>query len=266
MQPCLSTEHQVEEGLSRLLQSAANRRISQQDAGAGTISGVDWTVPRRLTKSQAKRPNHLTALRMVWQGAFFTTTKGAKRRCPLCHKPADLRHVLLECQWWRGRGPSPPPHWQKLQARWSAESLWVRGLPPAEYTAFPPLAPGATSPCMKGIWSQAHIVDAGHLVFGTDATGTTNDPRTRVVAAAVVACTLCEGHLKEVGCITQVLPPGCSVVQGEALALALLLRHTTGKVAHLLQSSPRQRLGGRMGGEAPPPHHMAPFTPASAGV
>ena len=238
VQPGLSTEHQVKEGLSRLLQSAANRRISQQDAGTGTISGVDWTVPRRLTKSQAKRPNHLTALRMVWQGGFFTTTKGAKRRCPLCHKPADLRHVLLECQWWRGRGPSPPSHWQKLQARWPAESLWVRGLPPAEYTAFPPLAPGATAPRRKGIWSQAQIVDAGHLVFGTDATGTTNDPRTRVVAAAVVACTLCEGHLKEVGCITQVLPPGCSVVQGEALALALLLRHTTGKVAVTVDCRP----------------------------
>ena len=127
VQPGLSTEHQVKEGLSRLLQSAANRRISQQDAaGTGTVSGVDWTVPRKLTKSQAKRPNHLTALRMVWQGGFFTTTKGARRRCPLCHKPADLRHVLLECQWWRGRGPSPPPHWQKLQARWPAESLWVR--------------------------------------------------------------------------------------------------------------------------------------------
>ena len=228
--PGLSTAYRVEEALRRLLQSAANRRISQQDAGAGADSGVDWTVPRKLTRTQAKRPNHLTALRMVWQGAFFTTTKGAKRRCPLCHKPADLRHVLLECQWWRGRGPSPPPHWHKLRAKWPAESLWVRGLPPANYTAFPSLQPGTLLPSMSGIWSPGIPVNAAHLVFGTDATGTTNDSRTRVVVAAVVACTLKEGQVKEVGRITQVLPPGGSVVQGEAMALALLLRHTTGQV------------------------------------
>ena len=228
--PGLSTAFRVEEALRRLLQFAANRRISHQDAGTGADSGVDWTVPRKLTRTQAKHPNHLTALRMVWQGAFFTTTKGAKRSCPLCHKPADLRHVLLECQWWRGRGPSPPPHWHKLRAKWPAESLWVRGLPPAHYTAFPPLQPGVLLPSMSGIWSPGNSVDAAHLVFGTDATGTTNDPRTRVVVAAVVACTLKEGQVHEVGRITQVLPPGCSVVQGEALALALLLRHTTGQV------------------------------------
>ena len=35
-----------------------------------------------------------------------------------------------------------------------------------------------------------------------------------------------------------VLPPGCSVVQGEALALALLLRHTTGKVAVTVDCRP----------------------------
>ena len=87
-------------------------------------------------------------------------------------------------------------------------------------------------------------MDAAHLVFGTDATGTTNDPRTRVVAAAAVACTLCEGRLTEVGRITQVLPPGCSVVQGEALALALLLRHTTGKVAVTVDCRPASLQAG----------------------
>ena len=57
------------------------------------------------------------------------------------------------------------------------------------------------------------------------------DPRTRVVAAAVVACSLHGGALTEVGRITQVLPAGCNVVQGEAFALALLLKHTTGDAA-----------------------------------
>eukprot|EP00439_Symbiodinium_sp_Y106_P009957 s156_g1.t1 len=37
--------------------------------------------------------------------------------------------------------------------------------------------------------------------------------------------------LTEVGRITQVLPAGCNVVQGEAFALALLLKHTTGDAA-----------------------------------
>ena len=197
--PGLSTVYRVEEALRRLLQHTANRRISQQDAGAGAACGIDWSVPRKLLRKQSKRPNRLTALRMVWQGAFFTTTKGAKRRCPLCQKQADLRHVLLECQWWRGRGPPPPPHWQKLRHKWPAESLWVRGLPPSSYTAFPSLSPDLLLPCKTGIWSPGTPVNAAHLVFGTDATGTTNDPRTRVVVAAVVACTLEEGQATEVG-------------------------------------------------------------------
>ena len=226
--PGLSTVHRVEEALRRALQHKANLRISQQDAGDGAQCGLDWSVPRKLLKKQAKRTIQPTALRMVWQGAFFTTVKGARRQCPLCHKHADLRHVLLECQWWRGKGPSPPPHWRKLQQKWSADSLWLRGLPPASYTACPPVPPDLLSPRVSGIWQAGTLVQADGLVFGTDATGTTSDQRTRVVAAAVVACTLKNGIATEVGRITQVLPPGTSVVQGEALALTLLLRHTSG--------------------------------------
>ena len=231
LQPSLSMASRMEEALNRLLQHAANHRIAQQDAGEGAAGGIDWTVPRRLLRTQAKRPNHLTGLRAVWQGAFFTSTKGAKRLCPLCKKVAGLRHVLLECQWWRGRGPSPPPHWAKLHAQWPAESLWVRGLPPVAYTTAPSLSPDSLAPRKTGVWCRSQTVDASNLVFGTDATGTTNDPRTRVVAVAVIACSLHDGALTEVGRITQVLPTGCNVVQGEAFALALLLKHTTGVAA-----------------------------------
>ena len=230
MTPGLSTAFRVAEALRRLLQFAANRRISHQDAGAGADSGVDWTVPRKLTRTQAKHPNHLTALRMVWQGAFFTTAKGAKRSCPLCHKPADLRHVLLECQWWRGRGPSPPPHWHKLRAKWPAESLWVRGLPPAHYTASRPCSREFCCLACQGFGAQATLWTQPTWSSALTPRAPPMTPRTRVVVAAVVACTLKEGQVHEVGRITQVLPPGCSVVQGEAMALALLLRHTTGQV------------------------------------
>ena len=231
LQPSHSMASRVEEALNRLLQHAANLRIAQQDAGEGAAGGIDWTVPRRLLRTQAKRPNHLTSLRAVWQGAFFTSTKGAKRLCPLCKKVAGLRHVLLECQWWRGRGPSPPPHWAKLHAQWPAESLWVRGLPPIAYTTAPSLSPHSLTPRKTGVWCRSQTVDANNFVFGTDATGTTKDPRTRVVAVAVIACSLHDGALTEEGRITQVLPFGCNVVQGEALALALLLKHTTGVAA-----------------------------------
>ena len=231
LQPSPSMASRMEEALNRLLQHAANHRIAQQDAGEGAAGGIDWTVPRRLLRTQAKRPNHLTGLRAVWQGAFFTSTKGAKRLCPLCKKAAGLRHVLLECQWWRGRGPSPPPHWAKLHAQWPAESLWVRGLPPVAYTTAPSLSPDSLAPRKTGVWCRSQTVDASNLVFGTDATGTTKDPRTRVVAVAVIACSLRDGALTEEGRITQVLPFGCNVVQGEALALAILLKHTTGVAA-----------------------------------
>ena len=47
----------------------------------------------------------------------------------------------------------------------------------------------------------------------------------------MIACSLRDGALTEEGRITQVLPFGCNVVQGEALALAILLKHTTGVAA-----------------------------------
>ena len=95
LQPSLSMEHQVEEALHRLLQSAANHRIAAQDAGAGASHGIDWTVPRRLLRAKTSYPNLI--LRAVWQGAFYTTAKGAKRQCPLCRCDADLRHREQEC-------------------------------------------------------------------------------------------------------------------------------------------------------------------------
>ena len=229
LQPSLSMEHQVEEALSRLLQSAANHRIAAQDAGAGASQGIDWTVPRRLLRAKTSRPSLILSLRAVWQGAFYTTAKGAKRRCPLCRCDADLRHVLLDCKW---------PHWAKLSQKWPSETLWVRGLPPAEYATAPPLSPSALELNRTGVWSGNQSIDGDSLVFGTDATGTTNDPRTRIVAVAVVACRLHNGVLTEVGRLSQVLPLGCSVVQGEAYALALLLRNTTGVVATTADCKP----------------------------
>eukprot|EP00439_Symbiodinium_sp_Y106_P000669 s9920_g1.t1 len=238
LQPSLSMEHQVEEALSRLLQSAANLRIAAQDAGTGASQGIDWTVPRRLLRAKTLRPSHILSLRAVWQGAFYTTAKGAKRRCPVCRCDADLRHVLLDCKWWQGRGATIPPHWAKLRQKWPSETLWVRGLPPAEYAAAPPLSPSALELNRTGVWSGNQPIDGDSLVFGTDATGTTNDPRMRIVAVAVVACSLHNGVLTEVGRLSQVLPLGCSVVQGEAYALALLLRNTTGVVATTADCKP----------------------------
>ena len=149
---------------------------------------MDWSVPRRLLRTQANKRHHLTALRAVWQGAFFTTTRAARRHCPLCGCAADLQHVLLDCRWWTGRGKPPPPHWDKQRRTWPAQSLWVRALPPASYTE-PPLWPAsATELKHTGCWAAGEPIDTADLLFATDATGTTKDPRTRVVAAAVIAC------------------------------------------------------------------------------
>ena len=126
------------------------------------------------------------------------------------------------CCWSAGGGVDaglPPLHTGKSYKQPGRQTFWARALPPASYTACPEA------------WRNKHRIDATDLVFGTDATGTTNDPRTRVVTAAVVACTLEGGVLTEIGRITQVLPAGCNVVQGEAWALALLLRHTLGNAA-----------------------------------
>ena len=134
---------------------------------------------------------------------------------------------------------------------------------------------GQGNPCQLSACGHAYGQRscAGRRKF--DATGTTNDPRSRVVVAAVVACTLKEGQVCEVGRITQVLPPGCSVVQGEAMApphhgsgrgrCRLSPGHSSGWQLYL-PGGPRQRLGGRVGGKAPPPHHVASLAPVPAGV
>ena len=82
LEPRLSSLHSGVEGLTRLLKHAACRRLVGQDGGEGLESGVDWSVPRRLLRTQANKQHHLTALRAVWQGAFFTTTRAARRHCP----------------------------------------------------------------------------------------------------------------------------------------------------------------------------------------
>ena len=238
LEPRLSSLHSGVEGLTRLLRHAACRRLVGQDGGEGLDSGVDWTVPRRLLRTQANKQHHLTALRAVWQGAFFTTTRAARRHCPLCGCAADLQHVLLDCRWWTGRGKPPPPHWDKQRRTWPAQSLWVRALPPASYTE-PPLWPAsATELKHTGCWAAGEPIDTADLLFATDATGTTKDPRTRVVAAAVIACRWTNGELVEVGRLSQVLPPFTSVVQGEAMALALLLKYTKGQVDATVDCKP----------------------------
>ena len=230
--PSLSMASRMEEALNRLLQHAANLRIAQQDAGEGAAGGIDWTVPRRLLRTQAKRPNHLTGLRAVWQGAFFTSTKGAKRLCPLCKKVAGLRHVLLECQWWRGRGPSPPPHWAKLHAQWPAESLWVRGLPPIAYTTAPSLSPDSLAPRKTGVWCRSQTVDASNLVFWHRRHG--HHERSRTTGRGG-GCD-CPVPFTMVPSRKQVVSPRCCrlgamLCKGRALALALLLKHTIGVAA-----------------------------------
>ncbi|CAE7809947.1 unnamed protein product [Symbiodinium sp. CCMP2456] len=137
MQPGPSLAFRVEEGLSRLLQHAANQRIAKQDAGDGAADGIDWTVP----KPQTKQPGQLVGLRAVWQGVNAPCARN-QQGCDTSSSSAS--------------GGKDAPSLNSEQAR----------------------------PQMSGIWSSA----------------------------------------------LKVLPAGCSVVQGEAFALALLLRHTTGLI------------------------------------
>eukprot|EP00439_Symbiodinium_sp_Y106_P049433 s3937_g6.t1 len=138
----------------------------------------------------------------------------------------------------RAREAPPSPLGQKQRRIWPAQSLWVRALPPASYTEPPPRPGSATELKRTGFWAAGKPIDTADLLFATDATGTTKDPRTRVVAAAVIACRWINGELVEVGRLTQVLPPFTSVVQGEAMALALLLKHTKGQVEVTVDCQP----------------------------
>ena len=101
----------AEAALRGQIRKARNRALSQQTSCSLLEEGVDWTVPRRLVHKHKSRPDRLTGMRAVWQGAVLRGTRSGTAVCPLCQKEASTKHVLRDCLFWKDRKPEIPRHW-----------------------------------------------------------------------------------------------------------------------------------------------------------
>ena len=102
---------------------------------------------------------------------------------------------------------------------------------PGTATDHPQCEHGDGSIVRTGLWLSQPKIGTQGLVFGTDASGGpgSKDPRTRIVTWSVIAGSWGPEKFVTLGSLSGVEPPGSSVTQGEAKALAQLLRHTEGE-------------------------------------
>ena len=221
--------YEVEDALKGAIKACRWDRISKQDSCESLKAGIDWTVQRSLCKDFRSQANKLTALRAVWQGAVLTSSKGSRSHCPLCHVPGSLEHVLHDCKWWQHRFPKPGKSWDSKRKDFPWASLWNRGLVPAAVTQHPPYPFGPESIEATGIWVDPSQITS-EVFFSTDASGGPkgNDPRLRIVSWAVVAFTVKDQSIEELGHLSGTLAPGTSVFQGEAHAVSELLTRFPG--------------------------------------
>ena len=98
---------------------------------------------------------------------------------------------------------------------------------PASVTSRGGYASGPVSEKTWGVGSSR--LWPAHLLYATDATGGPHrsDPRGRIVAWAVTIHEWRQGVHECVGGVTGILPPGSTVAQGEAYAIARVCHHLT---------------------------------------
>ena len=215
----------IEKALARAIRAARWGRIAGQDSGSHLKEGIDWTVPRSIVKAP-----QLCFYRTAWQGALLTPAKGSPM-CPTCKVQVDLQHILYDCTWWGSQKIALPKHWAEIRKRLPYPSLWCRGLMPGIATDHPQYEYGEGSIVRTGLWLSQPKICAQGLFFGTDASGGpgSKDPRTRIVTWSVIAGSWGPEGFVTLGSLSGVEPPGTSVIQGEAKALAQLLKNTEGE-------------------------------------
>ena len=173
------------------------------------LGGIDWTVPRSIVKEGNRGSTELCFYRTAWQGALLTSAKGSPM-CPTCKvQGGTAKRSLCQSIGLRlGRGYLTLP----------CGSGYCHRSPPVR------------------VWGGVHCPDRAvafpvGLFFGTDASGGpgSKDPRTRIVTWSVIAGSWGPEGFVTLGSLSGVEPPGTSVIQGEAKALAQLLKNTEGE-------------------------------------
>ena len=170
-------------------------------------------------------------MRALWQGALPTTSKTRQGVCPTCKLPADLDHILWHCQWWTTVEGAIPLEFQSWRKKWTHPAIWTRGVAPQKDVTIQ-LPPAAFQLATTGQWDS---LPSGSVI-GTDATGGPNssEPSLRLVTAGVVAAVIPEEGPPQVVATAAInLPIGTTVVQGEAFALGLAAKLSSGQVEDL---------------------------------
>ena len=210
--------HTINALLWQMCTKLRHEAIAQQSGCASLRDGFDTTVLREVDKAT---PRHKKgAIRMVWQGAFQCRKLKDGSTCPLCAVPLTTEHVVYDCKWWSGRAPPPHQHWKKKKESFPFPCLWLRGLMPATVTSLVGYTSGPASERAWGVGSSHMWPDATGGPHGSD-------PRGRIVAWAITIHEWRQGALVCVGGVTGILPPGSTVAQGEAYAIARVCHHLT---------------------------------------
>ena len=202
------------------------RRIGQQENAQCLAQGIDWTVPKKILKQCLSGSKQASYYRTAWQGALLTSHK-SRSLCPKCGRVITVRRALCDCPFWEDCKTPVPEHWEGVKDL--PEVFWTRGLVPSALTKMPEFSHGEASVIQEGNWSQPFQNEGEQLVFGTDASGGpfSSDPRLRVVSWAVVYGRVKEGQFCFEGQASGRLPQGATVTQGEAAAMAFVLKETT---------------------------------------
>ena len=138
--------------------------IAAQEGCGLLADGIDFTVPRRLSKIKHFHKNTRTGLMAVWQGALPSSSISGW--CSLCQCQLTLQHALWDCPFTRRHFPE---QFEKERQRYPWPSLWLRGLPPLAATTHPAPEAALLGTRASGVFLNTSRVSSEGLVFASDA-------------------------------------------------------------------------------------------------
>ena len=202
--------------LEAILLERQRLAIATQEGCGLLADGIDFTVPRRLSKIKHFHKHTRTGLMAVWQGALPSSSISGW--CSLCQCQLTLQHALWDCPFTRRHFPE---HFEKERQRYPWPSLWLRGLPPLAATTHPAPEAALLGTRASGVFWNTSRVSSEGLVFASDASAGPggSDCRLLFTCWAIGAYRLEPEGPVRVGHVTHLMPYSLSVPQAEQHAL-----------------------------------------------
>ena len=223
-------------------------KASAHYLGEGLQGGVDWTVPRKLSRAYRahNRLDRAGCLSTILQGAFWTADRKAQSGydqvgvCPRCQQAQDTPlHQFWLCSHNHhiGEGVVESEHLMQeaVQGVESHACFWLRGLVPKGWTfrEVPKISDFRT----WGILNTRMCNLQEGLIAGTDGSGGeySSDVRLRRVGWGLVLHSTANTHLQ--GLAYGTVAGAQTVPRAELYAIAYLAAYTQGDIEALVDSS-----------------------------